>query len=117
MVPGPSIGFLFHPFPFSHTFFHPFVSCLSLLHVLSSHSLSFSCARIGPGLSLYARIYCALRFQVAQVLRFQVTHEVWLFVPVHFSLQPRTFLSRLSSFSCLHLFVHAARTRAHLFVT
>ena len=36
-----------------------------------------------------------------------------LFVPVHlvpFSLQPHTLLSRLSSFSCLHLFVHDART-------
>ena len=48
--PAPPFRSLFHPFPFSHTFFPPFASCLSLLHVLSSHSFP-SRPHIALGLS------------------------------------------------------------------
>ena len=66
--------------------------------------LSFVCARIGPGLSVYARIYIHFkpRFQVAQVLTMRWGSSV---VPVHLvplSSQLRTSLSCLVFSSCLH---------------
>ena len=99
-------------FPFSS--FSSFLSCPSVFtfcHLI----LSFGCARIGPGLSVYVRIHTRLklRFQVAQVLTMRWGSSV---VPVHLvplSSQLRTFLSCPVFSSCLHLFVFAACARAH----
>ena len=99
-------------FPFSS--FSSFLSCPSVFtfcHLI----LSFGCARIGPGLSVYVRIHTRLklRFQVAQVLTMRWGSSV---VPVHLvplSSQLRTFLSCPVFSPCLHLFVFAARARAH----
>ena len=62
-----------HWFPFSSfPLFTHFLSFFCFMSFLAScpfiSLLSFSCAHIGPGLSLYAHIHCTFGFQVAQVL-------------------------------------------------
>ena len=104
----------FSSFSPSHTsvFLFSFMShCLHVFHFI----LSFVCARIGPGLSVYVHNYMYLkhRFYVAQVF---IMGWVSLFVPVHLVLlsQPHTPLSHPVLLSCLHSFFSRARTRAHL---
>ena len=77
--------------------------------------LSFVCAHIGPGLSVYVHIYIHLqpRLQVAQVLTMR-----WgsLVVPVHLvplSSQLRTFCPVLSS---LHVFIFLSLLRTHVHI-
>ena len=99
---------LFIIFPFTHFFFSSFLSCLSC-PVISP--LSFFCAHISPGLSLYAHICCTFRFQLAQVLIMRFVHllPLCIWFPFHCN-HTHTLLFRLSSLSCLHPLVHAAHT-------
>ena len=89
----PSIWFPISSFPLCAQLFSSFLSCppvFMFCHLI----LSFVCAHIGPGLSLYAQIYLHFkhRSQVAQVLTMRWGSSV---VPVHLvslSLQPHTLM-------------------------
>ena len=102
----PSICFPFSSFPL-----RTFLSCPVFMFCYLI--LSFVCAHIGPGLSVYVHIYIHFqhRLQVAQVLTMRWGSSV---VPAHLvslSLQPHThthFCPVLSSLSCLHPFVPLA---------
>ena len=116
--PSPAFGFPFHPLPFTHLFFSSFLSCLSSLHVLSSHPfLSFaytSVLALGCTRTSTVHLY---RFQVAQVLimRFGLffvpVHLVPLFIATTHAFVPSV-LSFMSSSSCPR-----CAHNAHLFVT
>ena len=85
MVSSVPVPFIWSPFssffPFTHFCFSSFLSCLSLLHVLSSHPfLSFaytSVLALGCTRTSTVHLY---RFQVAQVL---IMRFGLFFVPVH----------------------------------
>ena len=112
---SPPFGFPFSSLPLRTLLISSLLSCPPVF-MFCPLILSFVCAHSGPGLSVYVHFYTHFqhRFQVAQVLTMRWGSSV---VPVHlvpFSSQLRTFLSCLVFSSCLHLFVLAACTRAHL---
>ena len=111
--PSPPFGSPFHSFPFTHLFLlFLFMSSLASCPFISL--LSFSCAHNGLGLSLYAHIY----FYTQVLGRPGLDNEVGFIgcpCALGFSFIATThthFVSVLSSFSCLHPFVLAARAFA-----
>ena len=104
----PLFWFPFSSFPLHTLLFSSFLSCPPVF-MFCYLILSFVCAHIGPGLSVYVHIYLHFkhRFQVAQVLTTRWGSSV---VGVHlFHINHLHLCPVPSSFSCLHPFVFAAR--------